>query len=389
MIPRAISDKIRELNSKFPILTITGSRQSGKTTLSQHLFPDYEHVTLENPSVREFARTDTKAFLERYNNHVIFDEAQRVPDLFSYLQGIVDDRDEPGQFVLTGSQNFLLMKNITQSLAGRVAVTYLLPLSHSEMTNANINLPTVYDWVWKGGYPRMFASSIDPNDFFPNYIDTYVERDIREELGVRKLSEFRRFLVQCALRCGEIVNNADLARDCGIDGKTVEEWLSVLETSFIAFRLYPYYKNYGKRLVKSPKLYFYDTGLAANLLAMESADDLRFSQQRGNLFENAVASEIIKQYYAVGRRPRLYYWRDYSKKEIDFIIEKGGAIQYAIEVKASSTYDSHAFATISTMADVMELSNDQRIVIYGGGQSLDTSFGRLLTINDIPSLVNA
>ncbi|PJM76722.1 AAA family ATPase [Bifidobacterium felsineum] len=382
-----MSTKIRSLATQFPIITLTGARQSGKTTLSQELFKDFEHVTLEDPAMRDLATHDMRSFLNRYNNHVIFDEAQRVPELFSALQGIVDDRNENGQFVLTGSQNFLLMKTISQSLAGRVAVMYLLPLSYSELTDAGLKPGSMDDWIWRGGYPRVYANGISPLDFYPSYIDTYVERDVRNELGVRKLSLFRRFLTQCATRVGEVVNYESLARDSGVDGKTAEEWLSILETSFIAFRLYPYYNNFGKRMVKSPKLYFYDTGLAANLLELESADEIMTSAYRGNLFENAVAVEIIKQYHARGRRPRLYYWRDYTKQEIDFIVEKGGRIRYAIEVKASASFDSHAFATMDKLSPVLGLTKEQRVVIYGGDEMYDTRFGRTMPISELNGLV--
>lgn len=388
LINRTMSTKIRSLANQFPIVTVTGARQSGKTTLAQELFSDFAHVTLEDPSLRDLAINDMHSFLARYSNHVIFDEAQRVPQLFSALQGIVDQRGTNGQFVLTGSQNFLLMKTISQSLAGRVAVMYLLPLSYAELSDAGMRPKTLDDWVWRGGYPRLHANGISPLDFYPSYIDTYVERDVREEFGVRKLSQFRQFLVQCAVRTGEVINYESLARDSGIDGKTAREWLSILETSFIAFRLYPYYKNYGKRLVKSPKLYFYDTGLAANLLDLGSCDEVLTSPYRGNLFENAVAVEIIKQYHAQGRRPRLYYWRDYDKQEIDFIIEKSGNIQYAVEVKASGSFNSHAFATIDSLSATLGLDRTQRIVVYGGNDSYDTRFGRTIPVSELPQLVS-
>ncbi|WP_338023114.1 DUF4143 domain-containing protein [Bifidobacterium miconis] len=210
---------------------------------------------------------------------------------------------------------------------------------------------------------------------------------MRDESGVRKLSQFRRFLVQCAIRTGEVLNYESLTRDSGIDGKTAEEWLSILETSFIAFRIYPYYNNFGKRLVKSPKLYFYDTGLAANLLELESTDEVMTSPYRGNLFENAITVEIIKQYYALGRRPHLYYWRDYAKQEIDFIVEKGGRIRYAIEVKASADFDSHAFATMNKLSETLGLTQEQRVVAYGGDDAYDTRFGRTVPVSALAELL--
>lgn len=388
MIPRAITPTLLRLFRQFPILTLTGTRQSGKTTLIREQFPEYDYVSLENPDVRDFATNDPRSFLARYNDHVIFDEAQRVPQLFSYLQGIVDERrQKPGQFVLSGSQNFLLMQGISQSLAGRAAVLHLMPLSHDELADADIRAGESMDaWIRKGGYPRIYDAGIDPVDYFPNYVATYVERDVREELGVRKLAQFRDFLVQCAIRVGEVVNYNAMASACGVDGKTIEEWLSMLESSFIVFRLHPYHKNFGKRLIKSPKLYFYDTGLASYLLDLESDDEVMMSKYRGPLFENAVVSEIVKAYAIQGKPARLYYWRDASQKEIDLIIEKGGAIRYAVEVKASATYDAHAFTTISKLSDVMGLDTAQRVVVYGGDDSMETSFGRLLSIGDLPQL---
>lgn len=387
MIPREITPTLSRLFKQFPILTLTGTRQSGKTTLLREQFPEFDYVSLENPDVRNLANTDPRAFLDRYNNHAIFDEVQRAPQLFSYLQGIVDDRrQEPGQFILSGSQNFLLMRNITQSLAGRAAVLHLLPLSYSELANAGLNGMTMQRWLRQGGYPRLYDVGIDPIDYFPNYVATYVERDVREELGVRKLAQFRDFLVQCAVRVGEVVNYNAIASACGVDGKTVEEWISLLESSFIVFRLHPYHKNFGKRLVKTPKLYFYDTALASYLLGLENDDELLTSKYRGPLFENAVVSEFIKAYTNNGRSPHLYYWRDANQKEIDLIIEKGGAIRYAVEVKASSTYDSHAFATVTALSDVMGLDAAQRVVVYGGSESMETSYGRLLTVGDVSQL---
>lgn len=387
MIPREITPTLSRLFKQFPILTLTGTRQSGKTTLLREQFPEFDYVSLEDPDVRNLANTDPRAFLDRYSNHVIFDEVQRAPELFSYLQGIVDARrQEPGQFILSGSLNFLLMRNITQSLAGRAAVLHLLPLSYSELANAGLNGMTMQRWLRQGGYPRLYDVGIDPIDYFPNYVATYVERDVREELGVRKLAQFRDFLVQCAVRVGEVVNYNAIASACGVDGKTVEEWISLLESSFIVFRLHPYHESFGKRLVKTPKLYFYDTALASYLLSLDSDDELLVSKYRGPLFENAVVSEIIKAYTNNGRSPHLYYWRDTNQREIDLIIEKGGAIRYAVEVKASSTYDSHAFATVTALSDVMGLDAAQRVMVYGGSESMETSYGRLLTVGDVSQL---
>lgn len=388
MIPRAITTKMTDLLDKFPILSLTGARQSGKTTLLKETFPDYRYINLEQTSVADLARTDIQTFLSLYGDKVIFDEAQRVPDLFSELQVLVDERrQEPGQFILSGSQNFLLMDNITQSLAGRVAIMHLPSLSYAELRAAGLEPPNADTWSWRGGYPRLYDIGIPPEDYFPNYVSTYVERDVRHELGVQKLAEFRTFLTQCALHAGELVNYAALAQGSGVDAKTAAGWLSLLESSFIVFRLYPYHRNMGKRLVKTPKLYFYDTGLAAYLLGIDSPEDLPFSKHRGALFENAVIGEVIKHYHARGRKPQLCFWRDSNRKEIDLLVEKGGTLRYAVEIKASTTYDSHAFGPINDLAPQLGLDAAHCAVVYGGGESFDTRFGRMLTIDQLDQLV--
>ena len=394
MITREISQSIQRLFTKFPIIMIAGTRQSGKTTLIQELYPDFQYINCEQESIQNLANSDITAFVNQYNDHVIFDEAQRIPNLFSALQVLVDERkQQPGQFIISGSQNFLLMKNISQSLAGRAAVFHLLPLSHYELTHTQIpvakdsTLTTTEQWVYTGGYPRLYDVSLDPNDYFPSYIATYIERDVIAEMGVKKLAEFRVFLTQCALQIGQLLNYTTLARNSGIDVKTAKEWISILESSFIIHRLHPYSTNLGKRLVKTPKLYFYDSGLAAHLIGLSSSEELLLSQYRGQLFENAIVSEIIKRYYAQGKTPKLSFYRDINGKEIDIILERGPQIQYAIEVKASHTYDAHAFATINSLAQQLQLTTEQEVVVYGGDQSFDTKFGKLVTVAGLNELI--
>ena len=387
MVPRALSSKLEEAARSFPVVTVTGPRQSGKSTLVQHVFPDYRYISLEDPDMREAASDDPRSFLARFNRKAIIDEAQRVPELFSYMQGVVDRADEPGQYIVSGSQNFLLLKNISQSLAGRARILHLLPLSYAELFEAGIASHAVDDFLFKGGYPRLVSRDINPTDFFPSYVQTYVDRDVREEMGVRKVSEFNTFITLCATRIGEVLNLDDLARDCGIGVDAARSWLSILEASFLVFRLAPYYRNYGKRLVKSPKLYFYDTGLAASLLGIESAEQLGGSNHRGALFENAVAIEVIKRYQALGTEPKLFYWRDSNKNEVDFIIEKGGTPRCAVEVKSSATFRPKAFGTLDSMAPEMGLDIDDRFVIYGGSESFDTKHGSVLGLADLGELV--
>ncbi len=387
MIARALADKLVSMAKQFPVLSVTGPRQSGKSTLVQNVFPDYRYVSLEDTDTRALAQDDPRSFLEHYDEHVIIDEAQRVPELFSYMQGVVDRRGMPGQYVISGSQNFLLMKNVSQSLAGRVAIMHLPPLSYAELAEAGMTPPSIDDFLYKGGYPRIHAWGIDPVDFFPSYVATYIERDVRNELGVRKLAEFGTFLSLCAARTGEILNIDSLASDCGINVETARSWLSALEQSFIVFRLQPYYRNYGKRLIKSPKLYFYDTGLAANLLGIESPDHLFGDQHRGSLYENAVVSEVVKGYYALGRQPKLFYWRDNSKNEIDLIVEKGGQPARIIEVKSSATYKPDAFSVIDKLGDTMGVKTDERFVVYGGQEAFETHHGSVIGLGDLGRLV--
>ncbi|BDR52321.1 ATPase [Bombiscardovia nodaiensis] len=351
---RVIGPVLSQYMQWFPVVSLTGPRQSGKTTLTRQLFSNFEYVSLENPDVRQLALDDPRAFFARYRSHVIFDEAQRVPSLFSYLQEIVDETNEPGQFVLTGSQNFLLLKTISQSLAGRVGIAHLLPFSYAEASQSSQAPVSVDDYMFKGGYPRLYGSGVPSSDFFQAYIQTYLERDIRDDLGVRKIADFERYLSLCATRIGELFADSALAVEARISPATASDWLSLLEASFVAFRLQPYYRNFGKRLVKTPKLYFYDTGLACHLLGLTSSEDLLLNQPlRGHLFENLVVSELLKHYYNQGKRPQLYYWRDSNRKEIDLVIEHGGQIRYLVEVKASATYNPHAFATIDSLGDLM------------------------------------
>ena len=281
---------------------------------------------------------------------------------------------------------FLLRNTISQTLAGRVAVRYLLPLAYSELLESNETCDAA-NWIFKGGYPRLYDGDIRIANFYGDYLSTYVERDVRNELGVRKIAGFDRFVHYAAHQCGKSFNATSFAEACGISRLTANDWMSVLESSFIAFRMLPYYKNYGKQLVKAPKMYFYDTGLAANLIGLDATDDLRNGEMWGNLFENAVAVEIMKQCYMRGSEPKLYYWRDNKGLEIDFIVEKGGKPQYVIEVKASSTYDVHAWANIDKLADAMEVDTNHRILVYGGEERFETRHGRVLRLCDLADLV--
>ena len=386
MIKRELGDKVLALAEKFPVVSITGPRQSGKSTLAKALFPDYSYVSLEDADWRAFAEDDPRAFLSRFGERTIIDEAQRVPSLFSYLQGIVDKTGNPGQFVISGSQNFLLMEAIDQSLAGRVAIMNLLPLSFHELCEAGLRPGSLNDWLLLGGYPRIYDKGIDPADYYPSYIQTYIERDVRQTARVEKLVEFERLLSLCASRNAGILNVESLSRECGVAVNTVKGWLSVLESSFLLQRLAPYHRNLGKRLVKTPKLYLRDTGLICNLLGIESADELDLSPYRGGLFETAVIEEIAKARYARGRKPKLYFWRDSSGREIDVIVEKGSSPSWAIEIKSSSTYSPKFFKSLDVVCDGLDIPPARRVVVYAGEETFETSHGMVCAFGDIRSL---
>lgn len=374
--------------AQYPVISISGPRQSGKTTLARSVFPTYEYLSFENPDTLEAFEDDPNTFLSRHGEHVIFDEAQRAPRLFSYLQGICDERGMPGQFIITGSQNFLLAQAVSQSLAGRVALFTLLPLSCRELLGAGREAETLDGLLFRGGYPRLYGSVNDPADFFPDYIQTYLERDVRAELGVRNLAAFRRFLQICALRCSELLNITSLATECGIAVNTAREWLSTLEASHVVYRLQPYYANSAKRLTKTPKLYFLDTGLAAYLMGIESEEDVYDSGMKGRLFETFVVSELLKCGYARKREPRISFWRDSNKREIDLLVERGPRIAHAVEMKSSATYNSQYFDVLGKVAGgELGLPASQRTVICGGSERLHTENGELIPYFETSSLL--
>ena len=386
MIDREISPKLLSLARKFPIVSLTGPRQSGKSTLVKALFPQYSYVSLEDADYRAFASDDPRGFLSRFGAHTVIDEAQRAPEIFPYLQGFVDQTGEPGQFVISGSQNFLLMEAIDQSLAGRVAILNLLPFSAEELKRAD-RLPTrINEWLYTGGYPRIYDRDIDPADYYPNYVQTYLERDVRQATTVTKLAEFERLLGLCAVRNSEMLNLQSLSRDCGVAVNTIREWLSVLEASFLVSRLQPYSGNLGTRLTKTPKLYLRDTGLACSLAGIEDPADLDLSSLRGPMLETAVIEEVSKAYYSRGRRPKLYYYRDSAKREIDLLIERGVSLAWGIEVKASATYTPRFFKNLDVVGETLGLPAQRRVVVYTGSDTFETSHGIVCALADLRTL---
>jgi predicted AAA+ superfamily ATPase len=382
-IQRAAEPKLHQLAQGFPIVSLTGPRQSGKTTLVRAAFPDYDYVNLEQSATRQIAQDDPETFFHRYPSRLIIDEAQVAPGLFNDLQVVSDEANEPGRYILTGSQNFLLLNSISQSLAGRVGLLRLPPLSYQELCAAGLRPATVWKWIWKGGYPRLFEQPIEPSDYFSAYLETYIDRDIRSELGTGSISTFNRFVQLCATRIGEVLNLANLARDSGIDPRTADRWLSLLEASYIIFKLPPYSNNFGKQLTKSLKLYFYDTGLACHLLGIESPTDVIDNPLRGSLFENAVITEIAKQYLAQGRIPPLSYWRDNHQQEIDLIVERGISIRSIVEIKSSATFNTRFFTTVSRLGDLMKVPLDRRFVAYAGADSFMTRRGHLVGLDHL------
>jgi hypothetical protein len=384
MIKRRLQEKLIHLTGKFPVISLTGPRQSGKTTLIKSTFPEYKYETLEDPDTRLLAQNDPRAFLEGSKKMVI-DEIQRVPDLFSYIQSISDESNTEGQFIISGSQSFLMNEKISQSLAGRVAVLHLMPFSYNELIDSNYNFPDLNELLFKGFYPRLCDKKIDPADFYPNYIQTYIERDIRQLKNIQDLNLFVRFLKLCAGRTGQLLNLSSLANETGISVNTAKAWISVIEASFIIFLLQPHYKNFNKRLVKMPKLYFFDTGLIASLLEVKSAQQLSTHYLQGAIFENFILSELLKNRHHKGLRNNLYFWRDHKGMEIDCIIENGNNL-ILLEIKSARTYSDSFFKNIDAWRKITGKETDNCYVIYGGDRKATTNKGELYNWKELPDL---
>ncbi|MCK5055901.1 MAG: ATP-binding protein [Candidatus Aminicenantes bacterium] len=377
MINRVLEKKLKQLRKQFPVLTLTGPRQSGKTTLVKHAFNDLEYVSLEDIDNREFALEDPRGFLATYTKGVIIDEAQRVPGIFSYIQSIVDRHNKPGMFILTGSQNFLLNENISQTLSGRAAVLKLLPFSIEELAAASFDLKDYRTALFYGFYPRIYDFNIAPGDWHPSYVQTYLERDVRQVKKITDLALFQRFLRLCAGRTGQILNLSSLALDCGVSHNTVNSWLSVLETSYIIFLLKPHHKNFNKRLIKMPKLYFFDPGLACYLLGIESEQQLQTHYLRGALFESMIISEFFKYRFNRGRDSNCYFWRDKTGHEIDCIIEDAGRL-IPVEIKSGETVKSNFFDGLKYWNNLSGQSPEQSVLVYGGEKKEKRSSGTVL-----------
>ena len=369
MITRQATATLLDLAQGYPALAVTGPRQAGKTTLAQSTFPDKPYVSLEDPDTRSFAQDDPRGFLARLPDGAILDEVQRCPPLFSYLQTRVDANRRMAEFVLTDSQQFGLLSTITQTLAGRVGLVQLLPFSMGELGSGPLPVPSLDELLWSGLYPPIHDRQLAPERWFANYVMTYVERDVRQLIEVKNLSLFQRFLKMCAARCGQLLNMTSLANDCGVTHKTIGAWLSVLEAGYLIFLLQPHHKNFGKRLVKTPKLYFHDTGLAAYLMGIQDANHLSIHPARGALFENLVISELLKQRFNQGLPSNLYFWRNNTGDEVDLLIEQGDFLM-PVEIKSGQTFNADFLTSLTKWMRYAGATALPAQLVYGGDDNM-------------------
>ena len=377
MLPRVAETLIKKYSRQFRALAIVGPRQSGKTTVVKKVFPKKPYISLEDPDERMLATNDPLAFLNRYKKGAVIDEAQRVPELFSYMQGILDTVKTDGFYILTGSNNFLLQQSISQSLAGRIDYIDLLPLCYREILQFRKINYTTNELIRNGGYPELYDKNRQPGIWFPSYIRTYIERDVKLLRNIDNTILFNRFLQLCAGRVGQQLNIAALSIESGVDVKTAQSWLGILQSSYIIMLLPPHFKNYNKRVVKTPKLYFLDTGLACSLLGIRKDPELQNSHFRGALFENFVLLEILKQKYNTGSQALLYYWKENNGLEIDLLIDNGKKI-VQVEIKAAQTFDNSYFKNIIHWNKI--IGNKGGIVVYDGEKNITLS-GNYLTTN--------
>lgn len=362
MIDRSIAHTVKKLAKGYPAVAVTGPRQSGKTTLARMLYPRKAYVSLEDPDVRSLAEEDPRSFLARYEHGAILDEVQRCPDLFSYLQTVLDSSSRMGRFILTGSQQFGLRSGITQSLAGRIAMVQLLPFSYDEIHKKPPALDKV---LYTGLYPPIHDRKLEPSAWYANYMQTYIERDVRQMTNVRDLSTFQRFVKLCAGRTGQLLNLSQLATDAGVTHNTAKAWISVLEASYLVFLLQPHHRNFNKRMIKTPKLYFYDTGLAAWLLGIREEKQLEVHPLRGSVFECWIISELVKMQFNRGLPSSLYFWRDREGHEVDVLIEKADTL-VPIEIKSGQTLNSDFFRGLAYWNRCNESESEPSWLVYGG-----------------------
>ena len=392
MLNRFLEKSLKRSAKKYPVVTVTGPRQSGKTTLTKHAFPEYDYISLEDPDHRSFAEEDPRGFLAEYDQFAIFDEIQRVPGLFSYIQTMVDENPINGRFILTGSQQFLLNEKISQSLAGRSAILRLLPFSLAELLKRktqpywqsdrlkHTNPPgnNLYNYIFNGFYPRIYDKKLDPRQWYRDYFETYATRDVRSLINVGDLRSFEQFLRLLAGRSGQLLNLSSLGNDSGISHTTAKRWISILETSYLIYVLPPYFKNFRKRIIKSPKIYFLDTGLLCFLLRINNPKEIATHPQRGAIFETLIFSELYKNFSHQGLEPPLYFWRDRGGSEIDFLIDHG-THALPIEAKAGKTISPDFLNTMNSWLDLPGNEQKEGALIYAGD-----SFSKRQKIQIVP-----
>lgn len=378
-IKREIQGQLEKMLSLFPLLSLTGPRQSGKTTLLLNAFPNYKYYNLERLDYRRLIMEDPLGFLKSNGPGIIFDEAQNLPELFSYIQVVSDEIGAAGQYVLSGSQSFLMNRHISQSLAGRIYISHLLPFSFNEIGSTG----DVFSTIHRGFYPRLVEKGIDAGDYYPSYLHTYVERDIRSLKAIEDLNTFTRFLALCAGRVGQILNLTSLANDVGVTVNTIKSWISLLEASYIIFLVQPYYNNFSKRIIKSPKLYFSDTGIVCSLLGIDSPEMLKTHYLYGSLFENMIIGDIRKQFYNLGKQPNMYFWRESNGTEVDCIIEFSATSRMAIEIKAGQTFSKDYYKNLKHYPDEAA----KKVVVYAGDDPISMGEFSLIPWADIAGIV--
>jgi predicted AAA+ superfamily ATPase len=388
MFNRQLADTLVHMAQRFPVTVLTGPRQSGKTTLLRALFPHFTYVTLESPDQLMAAKADPRGFLQSATQGIIIDEAQNFPELFSYIQEFVDTPKNKIKILLSGSQNFLLAEKISQTLAGRAALFELLPLTYAEyISDRKMKVPSLYEFLYHGSYPRPYHENLPTPTWYDGYIKTYLERDVRSLINVRDLSQFRLFLKHCAGQHGQEFNASLIATALGMSQPNVMQWLSILEASYIVFRLQPFYKNYRKRLSKRAKLYFYDTAIVSHLLGIDSPEHLAVHASRGALFEGFVITEVIKSFYNAGKQPSLYYWREHAGFEIDLLIEKSNQL-IAVEAKSGMTITPDQLAGLEKLGATITDTTIKKILVYGGNDSKKIHHTKILSWRDFVSDIN-
>jgi uncharacterized protein len=386
-IKRDIQQSLLKAAKKIGVISIMGPRQSGKTTLVKAKFPHHKYYNLEDIRLRERISQDPKQFINNHNYGIILDEVQKYPELLSYIQIAIDEDFKPAKFVLTGSENLLLSEKISQTLAGRVAIFHLAPFSINELKNANYLMTDYLKQIRYGFYPRIYDKSLEPKDLYPDYIATYIERDVRQVKNIGNLTNFQRLLQLLAGRVGQILNLSSIANDVGVTYKTIDSWISLLESTYIVFRLQPYYENYGKRVIKSPKIYFYDTGLVCYLLGIDSEKELSTHSAVGSIFENMIVVDVKKQIFNTRSSSHLYFWRDSDKNEIDLLIKNGDRL-HPIEIKLGSSFNSDYLKGIKVWNNLQKKQENSYVIFRGNSDKvLNTNMIPWERVSDLEKLL--